>query len=202
MVAFATSSDPSRDQAARLVLREMVRDRLRIVREGMGASYGVEASYSAGTGGGVFSVESELDPMRAPKAAAAILSELEALRTQAGAMAEDFVRARRRALARALADAAGATAVADELEYDVRSGVPLDQIDQLALAISKLTPTDVATVAAADLDLRHRVVSISATPERLDGVMTVLGATEPRIFDKERPSSEEAGRRVVQGTGL
>jgi zinc protease len=201
LVAFATSSDPGRDQAARLVLREMIRDRLRIVREGMGASYGVGVSYSSGTGGGLLSVESELDPMRAPKAAAAVISELEALRTRAGTMAEDFVRARRRALAKALADAAGTTAVADELEYDVRRGLPLDQIDQLALAISQITPADVATVAAADLDPRHRVVSIAATPERLDGVLTALGAAEPRLFDKERPSEGEAGRRVVQGAG-
>ena len=57
------------DKAARLVLREMVRDRLRIIREGMGASYGVQASYSAGAGGGAFYVESDLEPARAAKAA-------------------------------------------------------------------------------------------------------------------------------------
>jgi predicted Zn-dependent peptidase len=139
--------------------------------------------------------------VRAPKAAAAIISELEALRIQAGAMAEDFVRARRRALAKALADAAGTTAVADELEDDVREGLPLDHLDQLALAISRITPADVASVAAADLDPQRRVVLIAAPPERLARVMTALGATGPRIFDKASPSGEEAGRRVVQGTG-
>lgn len=185
-VAFATSSDPDRDQAARLVLREMVSDRLRIVREGMGASYGVQVAYAAGTGGGAFYIESDLDPVRAAKAATAIIAELEALRTAAGTMAEDFVRARRRALAKALADAAGVTAVADELEYGARRGLPIDYFDHLALAISKVTPAEVATVAAADLNPHHRVVSVAAPPERLDGVMTALGATEPRLFDKER----------------
>jgi zinc protease len=186
MVAFATSSNPDRDKAARLVLSEMVTDRLRIVREGMGASYAVQVSYAAGTGGGAFYVSSDLEPARAAKAATAIMTELEALRTGAGTMAGDFVRARRRALAYALADAAGVTNVADELEYVVRKGLPVDHVDQLALAISKVTPADVAAVAAADLDRRHRVVSIAATPERLDGVMAELGATRPRIFDKEK----------------
>jgi zinc protease len=185
MVAFATTSDPNRDQAARLVLGEMVSDRLRIVREGMGASYGVEASYATGSGGGVFYIQSELDPVRATKAATAIMSELEALRTGAGAMAEDFVRARRRVLARALADAAGVIAVADELESSVRRGLPVDYIDQLALAVSRVTPADVATVAAVDLDPRRRVVSVAATPERVEALMTALGATEPKIFDKK-----------------
>jgi zinc protease len=201
MVAFTTSSDPHRDQAARQVLREMVRDRLRIVREGMGASYGVEVSYAVGTGGGALYAESELDPARAAKAATAIVSELEALRSGAGAMAEDFVRARRRALAKALADAAGVIAVADELEYYARRGLPFDHIDQLALKISQVTLAEVAAVAAADLDPLRRVVTIDATPERLDAVMTALGATAPKLFDKDRPSGEGAGRRVVQGTG-
>jgi predicted Zn-dependent peptidase len=147
----------------------------------MGASYGVQVSYATGTGGGAFYVASDLDPVRAAKAATAIVSELEALRTGAGAMTEDFVRARRRVLA----FAAGVTDVADELEYGVRRGLPVDHIDQFALAISKVTPADVATVAAADLDRRHRVVSVAATAERLDVVMTELGATEPRIFDKK-----------------
>jgi zinc protease len=201
MVAFAISSDPSRDQAARRVLNEMIEDRLRIVREGMGASYGVQVSYNTGNGGGALTVESELDPVRAAKAATAIVSELEALRSGAGAMAEDFVRARRRALTTALADAAGVTAVADELEYDVRQGLPFDGIDKLALAISKVTPAEVAAVAAADLDPHRRVVFVAATPERLGAVMTGLGATEPRLFDKESPSEEGAGRRVARGTG-
>jgi zinc protease len=187
-VAFATSSEPDRDQAARLVLGEMIEDRLRLVREGMGASYGVHASYSAGTGGGVFYVSSDLEPARAAKAAKAITSELQALSTGAGAMAEDFVRARRRALAFVLADAAGVTAVADELEYNVRRGLPVDHFDQLALAISKLTPAEVATVAAADLNRRHMVVSVTAPPEQLEALMTALGASEPRLFDKEQES--------------
>ncbi len=185
-VTFATASDPDRDQAARLVLREMVTDRLRIVREGMGASYGVQVSYTAGTGGGALYIESELEPVRAAKAATAIVSELEALRTGAGAMAEGFVRARRRVLASALADVAGVTARAERLEYGVRRGLPADHSDQLALAISKITPAEVAAVAAADLDPRRMVVSVGAASARLNEVMTALQATGPRIFDKEK----------------
>jgi zinc protease len=190
-VAFATASDPDQDKAARLVLREMVRDRLRIVREGMGASYGVQVAYNMGTGGGAFYIQSDLDPGRAAKAATAIVSELEALRAKAGDMAEEFVRARRRVLATALADAAGVTAVADELEYVARRGLPVNHIDQLALAISKVTLADVATVAAADFDPRRRVVSVTAAPERVEALMSALGATDPRIFEKQHRSQGE-----------
>jgi zinc protease len=186
VVAFATASEPDHEQAARMVLSEMVNDRLRVVREGMGAAYGVQVSYMAGKGGGAFYVSSDLDPARAAKAAKAIVSELEALRTSAGTMAEEFVRARRRALANTMADAAGVSAVADELEYAVRRGLPVDHFDQLALAISHLTPAQVAAVAAADLDRRRMVVSVSAPSERLDAVMTELGAARPAIFDKKK----------------
>ncbi len=190
-VAFSTASEPDGDLAARLVLEEMVSDRLRFVRDGMGASYGVGVAYATRVGGGALFIESELDPERGTKAATAILSELEALRTGAGAMAEDFVRARRRVLARTLAEAADVIATADELEYVVRRGLAVDSIDQLALAISRVTPAEVATVATVDLDPRRRVVSVAATPERLDGVMRALGATEPRIFDKEHRPGEK-----------
>ncbi len=185
-VAFATASDPDRDKAARLVLREMVRDRLRIVREGMGASYGVQVAYSMGSGGGAFYVQSDLDPVRAAKAASAIVSELESLRAKAGEQAEEFVRARRRVLATALADAAGVTAVADELEYVVRRGLPVNHIDQLAREISQVSLADVAAVAAADFDPGRRVVSVTAAPERVEALMTALGATAPQLFNKKQ----------------
>ena len=183
-VAFAAASQPDRDRAARQVLGEMIEDRLRIVREAMGASYGVQVSYGAAAGGSVLAIESELDPVRAVKATTAILSELEAIRARAGAMDEDFVRARRRALASTLADASGVTAVANELEYSTRRGLRVDHFAQLARSISEITPADVAAVAAADLDPARRVAWVTATAERLDKVMTALGAAAPRIFDK------------------
>ena len=46
-VSFTARSTPRGDRAARMVLAEMVNDRLRIVREGLGASYGVRCASSA-----------------------------------------------------------------------------------------------------------------------------------------------------------
>jgi zinc protease len=183
-VDFATASQPDRDRAARRVLGELIEDRLRIVREGMGASYGVRVSYGGGTGASVLEIESELDPQRAVKAATAILSELEAIHAGVGTMDEDFVRARRRALAQVLADASGVTAVANELEYGVRHALPVDHFARLARSISELTPAAVAAVAAADLDLHRRVTTVTANRDRLDKVMAALGATGARILDK------------------
>jgi predicted Zn-dependent peptidase len=104
-------------------------------------------------------------------------------------MAKDFVRARRRVLASALAQAAGPIDVADELESGVRRGLSVNDIHQLALAVSQVTPAQIAAVAAADLDRRRSVVSVAATPEHLGKVMTALDATEPQLFDKELRSA-------------
>ena len=185
-VAFATASDANGQQAARRVLREMVNDRLRSIREGMGASYGVQVAYAPLAGGGTFDVEGELEPARAAKAAVAIVSELERLRTGAGALEEDFVRARRRVLATTLADMSGATALAEELEYDARRGLPLDYFARLSLALSQLTPEQVAAVAAVDLAPSRRVVLVTAPPEHLEPVLQALGATQPQRFDSAR----------------
>jgi len=75
--------------------------------------------------------------------------------------------------------------MANKLEYGVSRNLPTNYIDQLVLAISQVTLAQVATVAATDLDRSRRVVSIRATPERLSGLMTELGATNPRFFDKK-----------------
>lgn len=160
-IAFAAASDPQRDRAARVVLEQMVQDRMRIVREGLGASYGVTAAYRGGAGGGALRIEGDIDPDRAGAALAAMLAELDGLRADAGALAEDFVRARRRALASELADAAGATDLADDLELLARRGLPVGWHEQVARDVATVTLDDVRALAAQDLALDRMVVAVT-----------------------------------------
>ncbi len=183
-VSFAARSQPGADRAARVVLTEMVIDRLRIVREGLGASYGVNAGYAGGTAGTALGITTALDPARAPEAAVAVTKELAALQRDAGAQAEAFARARRRVLARLLATSRDATTVADELEWSVRNQVGVDQLQALPAAVANLTLADITAVAASDLDPTRMVVSVDGQGEPVAATLTALGATDPTWFDE------------------
>lgn len=176
-VAFATRSDPEKDRAARLVLTEMLRDRTRILREGMGATYGVSIGYSAAAGGSVLRLDAALDPEKAGKAMKAILAEIETLRDGAADLREDFVRGRRRALAESLADSAGALDLASELAAIVHDGLPLDYFSRLSEAIGATTIEDVAALATRDLSADRMVVVLSGRGAVIDDALAAAGVT-------------------------
>ena len=108
-VNLVAASDRVDDRAARQVLAAMAEDRLREVREGQGASYAVSSGYDVRAAASVFVVRSALSPDRAPRAAVVIRAQLAALRAAPASAAADFVRARRRLVAQALASSTEAT---------------------------------------------------------------------------------------------
>jgi len=181
-IAFATGSDPQRDRAARAVLQAMLEDRLRVVREGMAASYGIDVGYASGAGGGELYVDGYVDPGKLAKVVKALLAELTAVRDGAATAAEDFVRARRRVFAQQLADAAGADDLALELDFIASHRLPLGYFDQTAAAIAAVTPGDVAAVAATDLAERRMVVVLSGRAPVVTGAFEVLGV-KPELLD-------------------
>jgi zinc protease len=150
----------------------------------MGASYGVTVQYAGGAGGGVLHVVSALDPVRAPRAAAAVLRELKSLRADAATMAEDFARARRRTVGELLASSTDATTVAGELEWMVGHDASVEQLRGFAAEVARLTPAEVARVAAADLDPARMVVSVDGREERVTPTLAELGATDIKWFDE------------------
>ncbi|WP_375766542.1 insulinase family protein [Archangium gephyra] len=174
-IGFTTASDPIRDVAARQVLRTMLEDRVRVVREGLGASYGVSVDYLGGIGGGALLVTGDLEADRSGKALVALIGELEAVRTRASALPEDFARARRRALSRALADSAGATVLADELETVSVMSLPLSFFDAQVAAISATTPEAVAAAASADLAQARMVVVIRGPRNAVNATLAAAG---------------------------
>jgi zinc protease len=181
-IAFATTSSPNQDRAARLILIEMVEDRARVVRESLGATYGVSVQYSAGAGGAKLQLDAALDPVKAGKAMRALLDEIATLRDRTGELPEDFVRARRRALADALGDSAGAFDLAAELTAVVHNGLPLDYFAKLAGEIGGTTLDDVAALAARDLAEQRMVVVLSGRGPVIDDAFEAAGIT-PKMLD-------------------
>ena len=169
-IAFAASSDTVRDAAARRVLDEMLDDRARRIRESLGATYGVAVGYEDGAGGGILHLTGSVDADRAADAVVRLLDEVRALRRDATSFPEDFVRARRRALAQVLADAAGASVRAGELQRVAVRGLATSHADALADEVAATTLADVAALARTDLAARRMVVVVSGPRAELDRV--------------------------------
>ncbi len=176
------ASDARRQRAAREVLAAIIADRLRVVREGMGASYGVVGRYDVGAAGSTLTIEAALDPARAPRAAAAVMAELAALRGAIGA--SDFVRARRRLVSSALATSSDAHTVAEDLARVVREGGDLRELDRWAGELAGLTIADVAAVAERDLDPTRMVVAVGGAADAAKATLDALGAKDVTWFSE------------------
>jgi zinc protease len=170
-IDFATGSEPDVDRAARRILVELLRDRVRVVRESLGASYGVAVRY----GPNDLQLETDLDPERGGEAAAALLAELTRLRDAPADLDEDFVRARKRAMAHALADTAGASDTADDLVFVAAHGLTLDYFSTLAETIGRLTIDDLQRLIATDLAEKRMVVAISGREPVVQAILEAAG---------------------------
>lgn len=181
-VGFAAASDRHRDYAARAILTAIVTDRLRVVREGMGASYGTSATYANGAAGSIVSISTALDPDRAPRAAAAVLAELATIRRDLPTLAADFVRARRRLVTVSLATSTDAAFVADQIAGAVEHGGDLKQLNRITSDLAAVTLEQVAAVAALDLDPARMVVSVDGRTAPVTATLDALGATGVEWF--------------------
>jgi zinc protease len=180
-IGFATASDPIEDRAARMVLAAMLQDGIREVREGMGASYGVYASYDYGAAGGALEISGDVDEAKVGEALERVLAEITAVRAGGIEQKPAFVRARRKAMATALAWQGGASSVAAQLASRAGARLPPDYDRKLAAQIAALTPAQLARVIAADLSEEHMVVMVRAKASVVDAAFAAVHATPERI---------------------
>jgi zinc protease len=149
------------DAGLRLVAAKMVFARLRAVREQLGASYEVNARYRSDLSGDVLEIEGEVSAAQAGVAIARILRELGELHDHAATFRADFVRARRAALASAMASDGSAEDAIEESEGIVSRGLPLARLSEIPREIAAVRPADVGALLAGDLDPARMVVQIA-----------------------------------------
>ena len=172
-VAFAPTGMAVRsERVARAVLDEILRDRLRVIREGLGISYGIHAQVdddSVIIAGGV-------EPAFAADAARAIMAEVARVREGGPEIDADFARARRRVLARALARPLGPSVRADAL---ARIAIEGRSISDLGVELEEIQKLDLATfrrLAARELRTDLMLAAVRGDGD-LELVLRALGAT-------------------------
>lgn len=160
LIAFPTNRGFRGKRAARRVLREMLKMRLARVRQKLGVSYGVEVSYVTRRGPGTLMVSSSLAAGQAGRALKSILDALAELR-QGTNLAEDFVRARRKVLERALASTVDSDTVGDELEFVTTHGLSFMDGRKLAAKIARMTPASIRALIGSEMARSRMIVMLS-----------------------------------------
>jgi zinc protease len=161
------------DQPTRDVLAEILDERLRVIREGLGVSYGVDANSDRTS----LVIHGSVEPAHAAVAAGAIAVEIERLRTWEASVVEDFARARKRLLVRALARPAGAANRASELERIAVAGEPVDALGRSVEAIQTMTIDEVKRLAEATLGSGRRIVVARGSARAAEAAVRATGGT-------------------------
>lgn len=185
-LGFAATS-PRTARAARLIVVEMVRNRVDKVRSRLSASYGIEAEYGTGVMGDLLEVSGRVDAARAGEAVRQIEADLDGLRTGDAAFAADFVRARHVALVRALGDPVRPSIAADRLEAVVANRLPLDAVETLPAEIASTTIDAARAVIAQDLQTARMVMMLSGRQQDTAAAFRAAGVTRFDTVQEQPP---------------
>jgi zinc protease len=145
--------------AGRLILAEMLGQRVALVRQRLGASYGVHADLEVHAQGGAYVIEGRVDAGRAGEALAAMREGLESLR-RGDDFDRGFALARRVVLAQLEAAPTTAEGLARLWADAVVHGLGADFHAKLVHAVATAQPAQVKALVASDLDLSREVIVI------------------------------------------
>jgi zinc protease len=187
---FAATSPRMASRGVRAVVAAMVDDRLEQARTRLGASYGIETGYQLTDAGDLIEVDGKVDADRAGEVVRQMQADLEGLRAGDAMLAADFVRARRAALARALADPIKSSTAADRLEAAAGNQLPIDAAQTLPAEIARVTLAEARQVIAQDLKPERMLVLLSGRPADTAAALAAAGVTRFRSVtdDPAKPS--------------
>jgi zinc protease len=181
LIAFDTEAGFTTHHAARMVLRQMVRDTMSDLRQRLGATYGVSVDQTSREGAGLLFVSAAVDRERAGEALGAMQAALTELRT--GDIAAAFVRARRSVLRQVMADALHSSSVANELELIVTYNLSKSYYEKLAAQLGGLRLDDIRPLIARELAPRHQVLLARGRRASVEAMFQSAGIRGYRVIE-------------------
>ncbi|MCG8419552.1 MAG: insulinase family protein [Proteobacteria bacterium] len=181
IMAFRTEPDDLKQAATRLVMSEIVRDKLGILRNQLGATYGIKVDHTPLRSTGILAIEVAVDRERAGEAFVAMRKALDQIR--AGEFTDEFVRARRLVMQRLLAATVNSRTVADQLTHRAMRGLGDSHYDQLVQTVAELQPRDVRALSDRELAARREVVVAQGRKESVDALYRAAHIAQYRVVE-------------------
>ncbi len=160
-----------------LVIAEMINLASEGARSELGASYGVNASFTQANQGGRYLVKGSIAPARSAEAVKLLRSRIASLGDGSAQSKRWFVEARRRVAARATTPFDSAAAVLDALTEAVVARHPVSSLPQQIERTAALTYQDVAAVIAVELVPTAEVLLIAGNKSTVTEIFVALGRT-------------------------
>ncbi len=185
MFAYAIRPGFREYHAARMVLAEMLRYRLKRLRHQLGVSYGATVQHVQRSGPGFLLIGASIDRNRAAQGLSAMREAIGDLRGDwdGHELRMDFVRARRKVLQRTLADSLHSRSVADELEFIATFDLELNYYEGLAASVAKLRPVDIADLVSEEMPTVGEVIVASGRMAALEAMYRGAGITQYRAIE-------------------
>jgi zinc protease len=156
-ILYPSPAGISGQQAARMVLTEMLNDQMATIRARLGATYGTYARRSAGLAASAYRLGGAVDAARAGEALRAMREGVDALRNGTD-FDVAFVRARRKVVQELLGQSTLSTELASRLGQIARFGLELGYDNTLLRQTAALSTAQVKDLLARELDPKGEVV--------------------------------------------
>jgi len=169
-------------QAARLVLADMMQDRMGQIRTELGSTYGIGAYRETKVGPSRYIIRGGVQAERAGETLVAMRKKLDDLRAGVD-FDETFARARRDVLKRLLAESTVSRQLAGRLASIAIYGQNPDYYDKLTRYVATLSPAQVKALIQNELKPENEVIALMGDKETLEKTFTEAGITNVKYVD-------------------
>ena len=181
-IAYPSQAGIDGQNAARLVLAEMLNLRMAAIRTELGSTYGTYAGRSSNVGPNAFQMGGTVDAPRAGESLKAMRDKVDSLR-RGEDFDKTFALARRAVLKRQLANSSHTAQLAGRLSSISVFGLGPDYYDTLAKYVAAVSPAQVKALIEAELDPAAEVVVCMGDRASLEKAFREAGMNQVKYVE-------------------
>ena len=182
-IAYPAPAGIDGEEAARMVLTEMLNSRMGDIRFKLGSTYGVYARRTRNVGPSSYEMGGTVDAPRAGESLKAMREGIDMLRQGGEQWDIDFVRARRSLIQQLLGESTVSRELAGRLGTIARFDLTADYYDKLLKTIAAVPVAQVKALIARELDPAREVVVTLADRATVERAFAEAGITNVKIVE-------------------
>jgi len=185
VIAYPAPAAVDGEEAARMVLTEMMNSRMGDIRFKLGATYGTYARRMINRGPSAYQMGGTVDAERAGEALKAMRDGIQMLRDGGDQWDIDFVRARRALIQNLLGESTVSSELAGRLAKISEFGLDPDFYNKLLQTIAAVSPAQIKALIKRELDPAREIVVTQADRPTLEKAFQEAGLSDVRIVEPD-----------------
>jgi zinc protease len=181
-------------QGARLVLAQMLNERMEDIRFKLGSTYGTYAGQRTSVGPSSYEMGGDVDTARTGESLKAMREGIAILQHVAAGSATDaetkqfmidFVRARRKVIQELLGESTVSSSLVQRLSLMETFGLGPDFYNQTLQRVAAVSPAQIKGLIASELKVENEIIATKGTREGIEKTFTGAGLTNFKIVEPE-----------------